>query len=220
MRTAGATTARTAARRLRSSRQVVISRVAPAATRGSGAVEGRLVAVGQGRGSLAALDPDVIARPRRARDFSAAVPPQCVEDDLLDICPGDARGVELAAGWVDAEGDACAVGAEREPAASNQNDVRQHGGSADHNNDQRMEPDDADHTENDVDDRGRNVLAGQPVAFLVAAGVWGHCIMMHPPGGFCQHQFAAGYQDEARGADAAITDAIGSCGVRAGQGRR
>ena len=32
--------------------------------------------------------------------------------------------------------------------------------------------------------------------------------MMHPPGGFCQHQFAAGYQDEARGADAAITDAI------------
>ena len=61
---------------------------------------------------------------------------------------------------------------------------------------------------NDVDDRGRNVLAGQPVAFLVAARAWGHCIMMHPPGGFCQHQFAAGYQDEARGADAAITDAI------------
>ena len=119
-----------------------------------GAVEGRLVAVGQGRGSLAALDPDVIARPRRARDFSAAVPPQCVEDDLLDICPGDARGVELAAGWVDAERDACVVGTEREPAASNQNDVRQHGGSADHNNDQRMEPDDADDTENDVDDRG------------------------------------------------------------------
>ena len=43
--------------------------------------------------------------------------------------------------------------------------------------------------------------------------------MMHPPGGFCQHQFAAGYQHEARGADAAITEAIGTH-VESEQGKR
>ena len=34
--------------------------------------------------------------------------------------------------------------------------------------------------------------------------------MMHPPGGFCQHQFTAGYPHEARGADATITHTIGA----------
>src|ERR1022692_378729 len=108
----GATAAVTAARRSRSSRQPVILRVARAATPGTGhrAPGSLLVAPGQGRGPFTALDCDALDPGIPALSLRVGR----VDDDPLDVGPGDEHGRATADGQFvrrRAEHDARMVGA-------------------------------------------------------------------------------------------------------------
>ena len=128
-----------------------------------------LVAVGQGRGSLPALDSDVLG-------LVAAAGAAGVEDDLLGVRPGDEHGRAAGQLPVGSEGDARVVGAERDRAAGYREPGWYGEQDGERGEDQLRMPEEAEAKR----EKGRGQAqggTGRPVAFLIAGRVWQHVFL-------------------------------------------